>query len=197
MPSGRASLFRASPTGPGPLLAAAGAMRPPRFRTKDFSTRMGSPTAQGPSHTRHSSHQMMLPSPQRQKDQHLGNASFAAQYPAHGLPCERFTSALASCRASLGAGGLARPCPVEDFHLLSFASLSWRSPFLAMNRSSDYLRATSAYHPASDIRWRCPLFTRLRLLHPQQPTFWTRLGMSQFDPTRKSSNLVAKASASR
>ncbi len=29
---------------------------------------------------------------------------FAAQYPAHGLPCERFASALASCRASLGAG---------------------------------------------------------------------------------------------
>ena len=104
MPSGRASLFRASPTGPGPLVAAAGGMRPPRFRTKDVSTRMGSPTAQGPSHTRHSSHEMMLPSPQRKKDRHLGKASFAAQYPAHGLPCERFTSALANCRASLGAG---------------------------------------------------------------------------------------------
>ncbi len=85
-------------------VAAAGDMRPPRFRTKDFSTRVGSPTAQGPSHTRHLSHEMMLPSPQRKKDQHLGNASFAAQYPAHGLPCERFTSALANCRASLGAG---------------------------------------------------------------------------------------------
>ncbi len=51
MPSGRAWLFRASPAGPGPLVAAAGGMRPPRFRTKDVSTCMGSPTAPGPSHT--------------------------------------------------------------------------------------------------------------------------------------------------
>ena len=48
-------------------VAAAGGMRPPRFRTKDFSTRMGSQTAQGPSHTRPSSHETMLPSPQRKK----------------------------------------------------------------------------------------------------------------------------------
>ena len=27
-----------------------------------------------------------------------------------------------------GSGWLARPFPVEDFHLLSFASLSWRTP---------------------------------------------------------------------
>ncbi len=40
-------------------------MRSPRFRTKDVSTCMGSPTAQGPSHTRHSSHGTMLPSLQR------------------------------------------------------------------------------------------------------------------------------------
>ena len=39
-----------------------------------------------------------------ERDRHLGNASFAAQYPAHGLPCERFTSDLTGCRASLGVG---------------------------------------------------------------------------------------------
>ncbi len=30
-----------------------------------------------------------------------------------------------------GSGRLARPYPAKDFHLLSFASLSWRSLFLA------------------------------------------------------------------
>jgi hypothetical protein len=41
-----------------------------------------------------------------ERDRYLGKASFAAQYPAHGLPCERFTSAHANCRASLGAGAV-------------------------------------------------------------------------------------------
>ncbi len=40
-------------------------VRSPRFRTKDVSTCMGSPTARGPSHIRHPSHGMMLPSRQR------------------------------------------------------------------------------------------------------------------------------------
>jgi len=40
-------------------------VRSPRFRTKDVSTCMGSPTAQGPSHTRPRTHEMMLPSLQR------------------------------------------------------------------------------------------------------------------------------------
>ena len=85
-------------------VAAAGGMRPPRFRTKDVSTCMGSTTAQGPFQARHSSPGTMLPSLKTKKIGTSENPRFAAQYPAHGLPCERFTSALANRRASLGAG---------------------------------------------------------------------------------------------
>ncbi len=79
-------------------------MRSPRFRTKDVSTCMGSQTAQGPSHTRlqRMGRCCLLFSGTRSAPRN--STRFAAQYPAHGLPCERFTSALADCRASLGAG---------------------------------------------------------------------------------------------
>ncbi len=83
--------------------AAAGGMRPPRFRTKDVSTCMGSTTAQGPFQARHSTPGTVLPSLNQKKISTSENTRFAAQYPAHGLPCERFTSVLANCRASLGA----------------------------------------------------------------------------------------------
>ncbi len=78
-------------------VAAAGGMRPPRFRTKDVSTCMGSQTARGPARARRSA-QDDVDFSSAERDRHLGIASFAAQYPAHGLPCERFTSALADCR---------------------------------------------------------------------------------------------------
>ena len=166
MPSRRASLFRASPTGPGPLVAAAGGMRPPRFRTKDVSTRMGSPTAQGPSHTRHSSHEMMLPSPQRKKISTLEMpvSQLNTQLMVSPVNASRQPSRTAAHHS--GPERLARPYSAVDFHLLSFASLSWRSPFLATSRHSV-------------ARNRGPLF-------PQLPTFWTKLGMSQVDPQRKS-----------
>jgi len=48
----------------------------------------------------------MLPSLQRNE---IGTSEldrFAAQYLARGLPCERFTSALAGRRASLGVGAV-------------------------------------------------------------------------------------------
>lgn len=49
-------------------------------------------------------HGTMLPSLSQNK---IGTSEldpFAAQYLARGLPCERFTSALAGRRASLGVG---------------------------------------------------------------------------------------------
>ena len=70
-------------------------MRPPRFRTKDFSTCMGSPTARGSSPPSHSSVRM-LPSRLRTGSAPRNSTRFAAQYPAHGLPCERFKLSLAA-----------------------------------------------------------------------------------------------------
>ena len=53
------------------------------------------------------------------------NLSYAAQYLACALPCERFTSALAGIplRASLGAGAVRYSFTVTDFHRLPFAGL--------------------------------------------------------------------------
>ena len=51
------------------------------------------------------------------------NLSYAAQYLACALPCERFTSALADSRASLGAGAVRYSFTVTDFHRLPFAGL--------------------------------------------------------------------------
>ena len=51
------------------------------------------------------------------------NLSYAAQYLACALPCERFTSALAGNRASLGAGVARYAFTVTDFHRLPSAGL--------------------------------------------------------------------------
>jgi hypothetical protein len=51
------------------------------------------------------------------------NLSYAAQYIACALPCERFTSALASGRASLGAGVARYAFTATDFHRLPSAGL--------------------------------------------------------------------------
>ena len=51
------------------------------------------------------------------------NLSYAAQYLACALPCERFTSALADIRASLGAGAVRYSFTVTDFHRLPLAGL--------------------------------------------------------------------------
>ena len=133
MPSGRASLHRASPTGPGPRVAAAGSMRPPRFRTKDVSTCMGSPTARGPSHTRHLSHEMMLPSPQPKGigTSEMPVSQLNTQPMVSPVNASRQTSRSAAHHS--GPKRLAKPYSAGDFHLLSFASLSWRSRLLAIN----------------------------------------------------------------
>jgi hypothetical protein len=51
------------------------------------------------------------------------NLSYAAQYLACALPCERFTSALADTRASLRASAVRYSFTVTDFHRLPFAGL--------------------------------------------------------------------------
>ncbi len=127
MPSGRASLLRASPAGPGPRTAVAGDMRPPRFRTKDVSTCMGSPTARGPSHARRLSHEMMLPSRQAKGigTSEMPVSQLNTQPMVSPVNASRQTSRSAAHHS--GPERLARPYSAVDFHLLSFASLSWRS----------------------------------------------------------------------
>ncbi len=51
------------------------------------------------------------------------NLSYAAQYLACALPCERFTFVLADIRASLGASAVRYSFTVTDFHRLPFAGL--------------------------------------------------------------------------
>ncbi len=147
MPSSRASLHRASPTGPGPRVAAAGDMRPPRFRTKDVSTCMGSPTARGPSHTRHLSHEMMLPSPHQKKmsTSEMPVSQLNTQPMVSPVNASRQTSRSAAHHS--GPKRLAKPYSAGDLHLLSFASLSWRSPILATNSRADRLSVMSGLAP--------------------------------------------------
>jgi hypothetical protein len=78
-------------------------IRPPRFRTKDVSTCMGSPTARGSSSPGHSSARI-LPSLKRTRSAPGNSTRFAARYPARGFPCERFKLSLAASPCTLGAG---------------------------------------------------------------------------------------------
>ena len=158
MPSGRASLHRASPTGPGPRIAVAGDMRPPRFRTKDVSTCMGSPTARGPSHTRHLSHEMMLPSRQAKGigTSEMPVSQLNTQPMVSPVNASRQTSRSAAHHS--GPERLARPYSAVDFHLLSFASLSWRSRLLAINARSDAQPNMTALPPKTDFRATTTVF---------------------------------------
>ena len=61
--------------------------------------------------------------PNRRHDRHLGPRPISQLNTWPVVSCERFTSALAGRRASLGVGRMASPYPMGDFHLLFFASL--------------------------------------------------------------------------
>ncbi len=103
-------------------------MRPPRFRTKDVSTCMGSPTAQGPSHTGLFLVWDDVAFSSAERDRHLGIrpvSQLNTQPMVSPVNASRQPSRAAAHHS--GPGRPARPYPVEDFHLLSFASLSWRT----------------------------------------------------------------------
>src|SRR5262249_11531073 len=71
----------------------------------------------------------MLPSLKRTRSAPRNSTRFAAQYPARGLPCERFAAGLATRLAHhSGPRRLARPFLAEDLHLLFFRQLDWRTP---------------------------------------------------------------------
>ena len=96
---------RLLPSRAGPANVRA-RMRPPRFRAKNFSTCTRSPTARGPP-TQAIARGWCCLLFLRTRSAPRNWTRFAARYPARGLPCERFTAALAS-RASCitrGRGG--------------------------------------------------------------------------------------------
>jgi hypothetical protein len=117
---------RLLPSRAGPAQVRA-RVRPPRFRTKNFTTCARPSTARGSS-IQANTLWGMLPSRQRTRSAPRNSTRFAAQYSARGLPCERFTAVLAdrtSCITrgrggwlDLPRGGLAPPI---------LCQLSWRT----------------------------------------------------------------------
>jgi hypothetical protein len=95
------------PDRPGTAIAAAGDMRPPRFRTKDVTTCSGSPTARGPSSASHlRGEDVAFRTAVRRR--HLGIRPVSQLKAwARGLPCERFAAGLATriSRITRGRGG--------------------------------------------------------------------------------------------
>src|SRR5215467_14117860 len=80
--------------------------RPPRYRAKNFSTCTRSSDCARFSHpSQYAMGDIAFSASER--DRHLGIDRFAAQYLARGLPCERFTAALASRTSCItrGRGG--------------------------------------------------------------------------------------------
>jgi hypothetical protein len=78
-------------------------MRPPRFRAKNFSTcTRSSDWARFPHASQYAMGDVAFSASER--DRHLGIDRFAAQYLARGLPCERFTAALASRTSCITRG---------------------------------------------------------------------------------------------
>src|SRR5262249_46318100 len=77
----------------------------------------------------------MLPSLKRTRSAPRNSTRFAAQYPARGLPCERFAAGLATRLAHhSGPRRLARPFLAEDLHLLFFRQLDWRTRLCGQSR---------------------------------------------------------------
>jgi hypothetical protein len=97
---------------------------------------MGSPTARGPSHARRLSHEMMLPSRQAKGigTSEMPVSQLNTQPMVSPVNASRQTSRSAAHHS--GPERLARPYSAGDFHLLSFASLSWRSRLVAKNPRS-------------------------------------------------------------
>ena len=86
------------------------------------------------------------------------NLSYAAQYLACALPCERFTSALADIRASLGAGAVRYSFTVTDFHRLPLAGLPAHpsTPSFAdsVGRSATSVGSNRCWSYRPPRRWR-------------------------------------------
>jgi hypothetical protein len=97
---------RLLPSRAGPAQVRA-RMRPPRFRAKNFPTCTRSQTARGSSHASQYAMGRCCLLFLRTRSAPRNWTRFAAQYLARGLPCERFTAALASRTSCItrGRGG--------------------------------------------------------------------------------------------
>ena len=104
-------------------------MRPPRFRTKDFSTCLGSTTARGLESCwpkRMNQYCLLI----SERDRHLEVRPISqlnTQPVVSPVNASRVPSRVPAHHS--GPRRWARPYLVEDFHLLSFAGLSWRTRF--------------------------------------------------------------------
>src|SRR5260221_10470029 len=97
----------------------------------------------------------MLPSRQRTRSAPRNWTRFAAQYLARGLPCERFTAALASRNSCItrGRGGWLNPSPWGTSTSYSLPA-SWRTPFGVKLRRTECEHMFSALPSNSDVA-RC------------------------------------------
>src|SRR5262245_30708810 len=94
----------------------------------------------------------MLPSLKRTRSAPRNSTRFAAQYPARGLPCERFAAGLATRLAHhSGPRRLARPFLAEDLHLLFFRQLDWRTQLWVMTDKTHSEHNASGVRPLADI----------------------------------------------
>src|SRR5258708_5492529 len=87
----------------------------------------------------------MLPSLNGTRSAPRNSTRFAAQYSARGLPCERFTAALASRTSCItrGRGGWL-DLPRGGLSPPILCQLSWRTPFRVMKGRSKMSAATAA-----------------------------------------------------
>jgi hypothetical protein len=105
------------------------------------------------------SHRMMLPSRQQKAigTSEMPVSQLNTQPMVSPVNASRQTSRAAAHHS--GSGRLARPYPAKDFHLLSFASLSWRSLPLATLSPSDAGEATAAIPSAPEANVRRSAFS--------------------------------------
>ncbi len=148
MPSGRASLLRASPTGPGPR-RGCGRHEASQVPHKGRLHVPGvSDCARSIPHSPTNAWDDVAFS-SAERDRHLGIrpvSQLNTQPMVSPVNASRTPSRVAAHHS--GPERLARPYSVVDFHLLSFASLSWRSRFLAINDRIGHVRLTATMPPA-------------------------------------------------
>jgi hypothetical protein len=132
----------AFPSRPGTQVRAW--MRSPRFRAKNVSTCTRSPTARGSSHASHSSwDDVAFSSTERDRHLEIRPVSQLNTWPVVA-PVNASRRPSRDAAHHSGSGRMASPFPVGDFHLLFFASFSWRTPLRVTGCLPECSSATAA-----------------------------------------------------